>query len=604
MESLIANDVYQKFGVTVTLTEAKTHCLGKKYIKKLSLDQNWITVVNNGSIVNLRNVESVSLKKNKLVGDIDQHIYLVLFTHLLSYEGPCQNAIKCKEKDVNSPVLAKYRVTTNYTQKKLKCDEVNTTHTKICALSKLTHLDVHMASYYFGEINMLRWLPQGICWVNNLKHIDISYNKVTRFDTPIFCMQRLKFLNIRSLDAEYMNPKVFQEMPSLEILQMGNNPQAAATIFKNKSLSHYLFEKNKKLKFLDVSRNDLSYIEPVILKQLNNLVGCDLSYNEIQNIKIISESDFPYLRYVSLEGNKLTTIPLNLLHHLEIVFHQNETLGAYLNIFNNKFVCSCNMIIGIQQINLSNITIEKKNLLTCINYEENKEMYFSEALPYLYEQCRKGDMVSIMFLTTIYPFVLVTMFISACLYNHRWRIKFLCLRLHAKGHGSPDNICYMFDAFVSYCTKDNFVLSQLIPRLESGPNPYRLCLQDRNFRPGACTAETILAAIESSRVTILVVSKGYLRSDWLEFNINAVQKHHLREPNKRIIAVLLPSYKKARKHHSTNLQNLLENVTTVEWPSEKHEEELVWLKLIKALGKPESRLYKWEDTDSLIHDLV
>ena len=609
MESLIANDVYQKYGVTVTLTEAKTHCLGKKFIKKLGLNQNWITVVNNGSVFNLRHVESVTLYKNKIVGDKDQLWYLAFFTNLSSVNASCQNARHCDEKDVNSTLLSKYRVNTNYTEKKLQCSDVKTSHTKVCGISNLTFLDLHRANIYFSKINFTHLQPSGLCWVNNLKYIDISYNKVTRFDSPIFCMERLKFLNIRSVDAEYMNPKVFQEMPSLEILQMGNNRQAAATIFKNESFVHFLFEKNKKLKFLDLSSNALSSLDQVTLNQLNSLVGFDLSFNEITNSNILNISikhDFPYLRYVSLEGNKLTTIPLNLLRHLETVFNQNKTLGAYLNIYKNKFICTCNMIMGILHIFKSNIKVEKRNLLTCMvqTVEGLKERNFTEALPYLYEECRKWDMVSMIFLTVIYPLVLVTILISTCLYNNRRRIRFLLTANFLLNKSTTqDNVCFMFDAFVSYSTKDNFVLSQLVPRLESGPNPYRLCLQDRNFRPGAYTAETILAAIESSKVTILVVSKGYLRSNWLEFNINAVQKHHMREPSRRIIALLLPSYQKSRKNYSTNLQNLLENVTTVEWPTEKHEEELVWLKLIKALGKPESSRYEWEDTSSLIHEL-
>ena len=209
----------------------------------------------------------------------------------------------------------------------------------------------------------------------------------------------------------------------------------------------------------------------------------------------------------------------------------------------------------------------------------------------------------------VYPLVLLVIIVKSVLFNLRWALKrriwYAVLRFVNKYEepleGSNN---FPFDAFVSYCTADReWVLSVLIPKLENGPNPYKLCIHDRNFRPGVYIAENILAAIESSRITILVVSKSFTRSSWCDLEVNAAQKHHLQHLNTGIIAIVLPSYRTKRNSASSSLKNLLDTVTYIEWPRKKEREKLEWMKLFHALGKPNKNNTSWHGTSVLIQDI-
>ena len=77
-----------------------------------------------------------------------------------------------------------------------------------------------------------------------------------------------------------------------------------------------------------------------------------------------------------------------------------------------------------------------------------------------------------------------------------------------------------FDAFLSYCHEDSpWVREELLPRLEDGQPRFRLCLHERDFVAGATVADNIIAAINTSRRMILILSNEFLRSHWchLEF---------------------------------------------------------------------------------------
>ena len=418
------------------------------------------------------------------------------------------------------------------------------------------------------------------------------------------------FLNIRGVEADFVIPEVFHDMPSLEILQMGKS--VAASTFKT-SAAELLFVKNKKLKFLDLSEIGIHHVNISILKPLKQLTALDLSYNEIESPlflnELVKDNTLPLLRFVSLRGNKLNILPMILLTHMDHVLHQNTAYSAYLDISKNSFICTCEVIHGLEHVlYYTNVTIPHKELLRCAD-TEGKELFFKQAITHLKKHCRQPDMASFVFLLLVYPLVLLVIIVKSVLISLRWALKrriwYAILRFVNK-YEEPleESHNFPFDAFVSYCTADReWVLSVLIPKLENGPNPYKLCIHDRNFRPGVYIAENILAAIESSRITILVVSKSFTRSSLCDFEVNAAQKHHLQHLNTGIIVVVLPSYRTKKNSGSSSLKNLLDTVTYIEWPRKKEREKLEWMKLFHALGKPNKNNKSWHGTSVLIQDI-
>ena len=49
---------------------------------------------------------------------------------------------------------------------------------------------------------------------------------------------------------------------------------------------------------------------------------------------------------------------------------------------------------------------------------------------------------------------------------------------------------------------------------------------------------------------------------------------------------------------------MLDTVTYIEWPREKEQEKLAWMKLIHALGKPNTDIKARDESSVLIHDIM
>lgn len=97
-----------------------------------------------------------------------------------------------------------------------------------------------------------------------------------------------------------------------------------------------------------------------------------------------------------------------------------------------------------------------------------------------------------------------------------------------------------FDAFVSYSHHDEqFIVKHLLPNLENGPHPYKLCLHYRHWRVGDLIPESIARSVGSSRRTIIVLSRNYLESRWANVEFRTAYLQALKERRARVIVILL-----------------------------------------------------------------
>ncbi|CAL4063170.1 unnamed protein product, partial [Meganyctiphanes norvegica] len=75
--------------------------------------------------------------------------------------------------------------------------------------------------------------------------------------------------------------------------------------------------------------------------------------------------------------------------------------------------------------------------------------------------------------------------------------------------------------------------------MENGNHPYRICLHYRDFPVTAYLAETILEAVESSRRTIIVLSKNFIENEWCQFQFKSAHHQVLKQCRHVIIVILL-----------------------------------------------------------------
>ncbi len=75
---------------------------------------------------------------------------------------------------------------------------------------------------------------------------------------------------------------------------------------------------------------------------------------------------------------------------------------------------------------------------------------------------------------------------------------------------------YEYDVFISYSHRNKeWVRGELLPRLEAAG--LKVCIDFRDFRPGAPSVTEMERAAETSRKTLLILTPEYLASDWTAF---------------------------------------------------------------------------------------
>ena len=264
------------------------------------------------------------------------------------------------------------------------------------------------------------------------------------------------------------------------------------------------------------------------------------------------------------------------------------TINVSLIYSGIQLSCTRTLTLDIEQPNMSKVKFfnELERLRKCL-LQDDTTMELKNYFHQLRYITNESDNTSLAFFFYILYLILVSL--SALAYKNWWKVKhawYTVLQLLYRKE--QERIDFQFDAFIAYCnTDEEWVRTRLVPALEQdGGHKYKLCLHYRHFIPGRDIADNIVSAVQSSRKTILIVTKHYLRSGWCEFETKFAHSHHLQKHSGGIIALVHPAVFKMKGNMASALDRLLDTVTYLEWPKEADEEALLWLSLRRTLGPP------------------
>ena len=95
-----------------------------------------------------------------------------------------------------------------------------------------------------------------------------------------------------------------------------------------------------------------------------------------------------------------------------------------------------------------------------------------------------------------------------------------------------------YDIFLSFCHEDEkFVFTQIVPQLEEGENPYRVCIHLRDWEIGEWIHKNIDNSVKESRRTVIIMSQSFLRSPWGLTEFRIAYQEMLSEKRVRMIVV-------------------------------------------------------------------
>lgn len=97
-----------------------------------------------------------------------------------------------------------------------------------------------------------------------------------------------------------------------------------------------------------------------------------------------------------------------------------------------------------------------------------------------------------------------------------------------------------YDAFISFSNKDeDFVVKELVPGLENGPQPYKLLLHYRDWLAGEMITQQIATSVNNSKRTLIVLSPNFVESVWGKMEFRTAHTQAMSEGRTKVIVILL-----------------------------------------------------------------
>ncbi|KAJ8973297.1 hypothetical protein NQ317_008173 [Molorchus minor] len=278
-----------------------------------------------------------------------------------------------------------------------------------------------------------------------------------------------------------------------------------------------------------------------------NVTRLYLQNNQITDLDWIPSK----IKKLNLSNNQLRNMGAKIMAILNTTEVENITL------FGNPWSCDCSALSlqnylrnHYNKVNINDVKCKNNKLL--LDQKELCKTYtsiiYAIAVPILIIICAVAIAVAIYF----YYKEQIKVWLYA---------KNLCLWFVTEEELDKDKT---YDIFISYSHKDeDFLIQNLLPVLEAGPNPYKICIHVRDWIPGELIATQVTNSVLDSRRTLVVLSESFLESGWGKLEFRTAHTQAITEGRARVVVI---KYGKINEEKlDDELKAYLKSNTYVEW---------------------------------------
>ena len=567
--------------VTLHLTLNQIHHLAKNafyglnILRTLDLSKNDLTEVPFGALEVFRNsasLQSLDLKSNRVTGLISETAFSAVSISLsylsvgfiysdeagtghfdTNWLRSLQNLKKCSLTS-NNPDLAP-EVSINSKQlSSLQTFKIRNFFyldfpSPICTLfPTLEVVAMPTSANIFVKATVLNML-EAFLGCSHLKELDLSGT------LSVIQTSDLKHLNIT--------------MSTLETLELAQN--------KISSIQFLSFINAPKLIHLDLAENLLETIDSEIAYMYPDLISLNIRDNELESLAGLEHLVF--LQILNAAENKITEVPTWLLS-------EARNLEVF-DLRNNPFQCTCaiepfqNWILSDKQ------TWLQPGQYVCATPENLK----GTSVTAIELDCKPK---TAFYLSIIIPTVLLFCVVIIILIRYRWHIKYKLFLLYRHYRPFPDidedfeMLQLQYHAYVAYnensAVDEAWVMDELQPNMEQGPDPIKLCIKSRDFIPGRFLLDNIDESIHGSRKIILVLSPNFVASEWCYQEMQMAHMRLLDDNLDVLVLVLLDDIPENKM--TLLLRKILCRKEYLKWPKNRAGQRLFWQRLREELKSP------------------
>ncbi|XP_072406834.1 toll-like receptor 5 [Chiloscyllium punctatum] len=346
-----------------------------------------------------------------------------------------------------------------------------------------------------------------------------------------------------------------------------------------------VFHNLNNLTVLLLNQNYLTQLPQDIFKGLDSLKRLNLSSNSLSQL---SQDLFPgSLEILDLSKNRLVSPSPDVFSFV-----------SHLDLRDNQFICECSLRVFIEWLNSTEVDLaEPLTDMYCVSPENLQGVPLLELNT---DGCDEDAKVEAIQFTLFVVFTTMLLIVISCvlLYNHGRGLFFIWYKRttnkiingqRADGEGKD----YRFDAYLCFSRNDiEWVKNSLLQFLDSQFNEksrLQMCFEDRDFIPGEDHITNIRDAIWSSKKTVCIVTRQFLKDGWCVEAFNIAQSrlfHELRDVMVVLVVGRLPDYQLMKYQP---IRAYIQNRQYMRWPDDPQDHEWILDRLTDQISQEARR---------------
>ncbi|XP_067664541.1 toll-like receptor 4 [Haliotis asinina] len=374
--------------------------------------------------------------------------------------------------------------------------------------------------------------------------------------------------------CEYLAEGVLSYFPSLKYLDVSSN-------YLGYTLTNDTFGGIPLLEYLDLSNNKISSLPKLIFKHNSWLQILNLGSNYLTSWNI-EQINFK-MTVINLSRNSFDEVPSLLRHQVSCMMREDFQLYFH----DNPLKCNCLTLNSLKWMRDYSFRLPNFDNMICVDVN-NRQRFLKDIHQIVFDldkRCTSYLGLSIGVLCLV--MLVLSLSITGIVYRFRWKLRYLyyLVRIKHRGYlaaeeeeGGPQ---FEFDAFISYADEDRGFVVEDMRRILEGQRGLRLCIHHRDFLVGEAIAANVLNAIRSSRRTVIILSRNFLKSYWCKYEVEMAKMESIYTGRNTLLVVVLE--KIPLKDLPPDIVELMRQDSYVEYTNDQEGQEVFWENLERAV---------------------
>lgn len=391
----------------------------------------------------------------------------------------------------------------------------------------------------------------------------LSFKRILNFPS-------LRYLDLSENDFSNINPYIFQGVKNIQELRAVNVQVDFSLIPES------LFNNLKYLTNLDFSQNSLSSLPQILLRdQKRSLKELILDHNTFSSLS------HSLKQFVNL---KTLYVRYNLISYFNK--EDQKLFESFNSIYleGNPISCACSNTQSLKWMKDHQYLFADLSKIKCVESKNATIELFNEVKWRKFElDCQATDWL--IFSVGLLVLTLLTLIIIAAIKRYRVHLEYVILRLKHRLMPEHDHLyiqgVFQYDVYISYNGEDtSWIVNTLNPKLES--LNVKTWFEVKDSIPGASVAEEIIKCINESRKVMFIVSESFLEKGWHSYAVQMAIAHAFHNQRQKSIVVLikdgLPLDRLPKE-----IKHIWWCIEHIRWPEDETNEEMILLNLSNVL---------------------